>query len=66
MHSATTLLFLAFPIVLGSVFSLVIFLFIPFILVKRIKNEEKVLGEGLKGYKEYKEKVKYRMIPYIW
>jgi len=35
-------------------------------LVKRIKNEEKVLEEGLKGYKEYKEKVKYKMIPFIW
>lgn len=66
MYSATTLLFLSFPIVLGSAIAFIIFLFIPFILVKRIKNEEKVLEEGLKGYKEYKEKVKYRMIPYIW
>lgn len=66
MYLATTLLFLSFPIVLGSIFSFIVFLLIPFILVKRIKNEEKVLGEGLKGYKEYKEKVKYRMIPFIW
>lgn len=66
MYLATTLLFLSFPIVLGSIYSFLIFLFIPFGLVKRIKNEEKVLEEGLKGYKEYKKKVKYRMIPFIW
>lgn len=66
MYFATTLLFLSFPIVLGSVISFIIFLFIPIILVKRIKNEEKVLEEGLKGYKEYKRKVKYRIIPFVW
>jgi len=66
MYLATTLLFLSFPIVLGSIYSFIFFLFIPIILAKRIKNEEKVLEEGLKGYKEYKEKVKYKMIPFIW
>lgn len=66
MYFATTLLFLSFPLVLGSFISFIIFLIFPFTLVKRIKNEEKVLEEGLKGYKEYKQKVKYRMIPFIW
>jgi len=66
MYFATTLLFLSFPLVLGSLISFIVFLAFPFTLVKRIKNEEKVLEEGLKGYKEYKEKVKYKMIPFIW
>ena len=66
MYFATTLLFLSFPLVLGSFVSFIIFLIFPFTLVKRIKNEEKVLEEGLKGYKEYKQKVKYKMIPFIW
>ena len=66
MYFATTILFLSFPVVLGSWFSFAIFCFFPFILVKRIKNEEIVLENGLEGYKEYKQKVKYRMIPYVW
>ena len=66
MYLATTLLFLSFPLVLGSFISFIIFLIFPFTLAKRIKNEEKVLEEGLKGYKEYKKKVKYKMIPFIW
>jgi len=66
MYFATTLLFLSFPIVLGSWISFAIFCFFPFLLVKRIKNEEEVLEKGLEGYKEYKQKVKYRMIPFVW
>lgn len=66
MYFATTLLFLSFPIVLGSWISFGIFLFIPFVLAKRIRNEEIILEEGLNGYKEYKQKVKYKMIPFIW
>jgi protein-S-isoprenylcysteine O-methyltransferase Ste14 len=66
MYFATTLLFLSFPVVLGSWISFAIFCFFPFVLVKRIKNEEIVLENGLEGYKEYKQKVKYRMIPYVW
>lgn len=66
MYLATILLFLSFPIVLGSWLSFVIFCFFPFILVKRIKNEEEVLENGLEGYKEYKQKVKYKMIPFVW
>ena len=66
MYSATILLFLSIPLVLGSVFSFTIFLVYPFIIAKRIKNEEELLEKELKGYKEYKEKVKYRLIPFVW
>ena len=66
MYLSTILLFLSIPLVLGSLLSFLIFMIYPFIIVKRIKNEEKVLEEGLKGYLEYKEKVKYKMIPFIW
>ena len=60
------ILFLSFPIVLGSAIGFLIFLFYPVLLVKRIKNEEMILENGLEGYKEYKERVKYRLIPFIW
>lgn len=66
MYSATLLLFVSMPIVLGSVIALVPFLFYPLIIGKRILNEEKVLSEGLDGYCEYKDKVKYRLIPFVW
>lgn len=66
MYFATTIMFLSFPIVLGSWISFFIFLVYPILMVKRIKNEELVLEQGLQGYKEYKQKVKYRMIPFIW
>jgi len=66
MYSATLILFLSMPIVLGSVYSFIIFLAYPFIIAKRIKHEEKFLEKELSGYREYKEKVKYRLIPYIW
>ena len=66
MYSATLVLFLSMPLVLGSLISFVVFLAYPLIIAKRIRNEEKVLEEGLPGYKEYKQKVKYRLIPYIW
>lgn len=66
MYSATILLFLAIPIVLGSVYSFIIFLAYPFIIAKRIKNEEEFLEKELDGYSEYKQKVKYRLIPFIW
>ena len=66
MYMATVFLFLAMPLVLGSVISFVIMLgYIP-IIVKRIRNEEQVLTKDLKGYEAYKKKVKYRLIPYIW
>lgn len=66
MYTATIFLFLSIPLILGSFISFIIFLFYPFIIVKRLKNEEQVLEKNLKGYKEYKNKVKYRMIPFIW
>lgn len=66
MYSATVLLFLSMPLVLGSLIAFGIFLFYPLILVKRIRNEEEVLEEGLAGYKEYKQKVRYKMIPFVW
>ncbi len=66
MYIATVLMFLAMPLVLGSWIGFVIFLVYPFLTVKRIRNEEEVLEVGLEGYKEYKEKVKYRMIPFVW
>ncbi len=66
MYSATLLLFLSMPLVLGSIYSFVIFLVYPFIIAKRIKNEEELLENELKGYREYKQKVKYRLIPFVW
>ena len=66
MYAITVLLFLSMTLVLGSAISFVIFLVYPFIIAKRIKNEEEVLERELKGYSEYKKKVKYRMIPHIW
>ena len=66
MYMVTVILFLAMPLVLGSAISFIIMLFYIPIIVKRIKNEETVLEQGLKGYKEYKEKVKYRLIPFVW
>ena len=66
MYSVTLLLFLSMPLVLGSVFSFLIFLIYPFLIVKRIKNEEIFLEKELDGYIEYKKKVKYRLIPFIY
>jgi protein-S-isoprenylcysteine O-methyltransferase Ste14 len=66
MYSATVILFLAMPLVLGSLISLVIFLAYPFLIAQRIKHEEAFLEKELAGYREYKEKVKYRLIPYVW
>ena len=66
MYAVTIWLFLSIPLVLGSFFSLLCFLPYPIIMVVRILNEEKVLAEGLDGYADYKKKVKYRLIPFIW
>ena len=66
MYAVTLLLFLSMPLVLGSVISFVIFLAYPLLIARRIKNEEQVLEAGLPGYREYKQKVKYRMIPFVW
>ena len=66
MYSATIILFLSIPLILGSLISFFIMLaYIPIIAI-RINNEEQILEEGLKGYKEYKQKVRYKLIPFIW
>lgn len=66
MYTSTVLLYLAMPVVLGSWIAFVVMLFYPVIIVFRILNEEKVLEQGLEGYREYKQRVKYRLIPFIW
>lgn len=66
MYSVTIILFLSMPLVLGSVISFAIFLTYPIIIAKRIGNEEVVLEKGLEGYAEYKKKVKYKVIPFVW
>lgn len=66
MYAVTVWLFLAIPVVLGSWWALLCFLpYVPVIIV-RIYNEEKVLSTGLSGYKAYKKRVKYRLIPFVW
>ena len=66
MYAATVLLFLTMPLVLGSIISFFVFLIYPIIIAKRIKNEEEVLEKELGGYEEYKKKVKYKLIPFVW
>jgi len=66
MYSVTLLLFLSIPLILGSVYAFFIFFLYPFIIVKRIKGEEKLLEKELEGYSSYMQKVKYRLIPFIW
>ena len=66
MYLATLLMFLPIPLILGSFWGLIPMLLYPVILVIRILNEEKVLTEGLEGYAEYKSKVRYRLIPFVW
>ena len=66
MYSATIILFLSMPLVLGSIISFAIFLTYPIIIAKRIGNEEAVLEKDLDGYIEYKKKVKYKIIPFVW
>lgn len=66
MYMATVLMFMMIPLILSSWISFIIFALYPFVLTFRIRNEEELLTRELKGYKEYKEKVKYRMIPFIW
>lgn len=66
MYMATTVLFLAMPLVLASPISFAVMLLYLPLIAKRIRNEETVLEEGLEGYKEYKQRVKYRVLPFIW
>ena len=66
MYFATVLMFLSIPLILGSFLSLVFLLPYPFVIVVRIKNEEEVLERELGGYSEYKKRVRYRLIPFVW
>ncbi len=66
MYSVTLILFLAIPVILGSWWALLVFLIYPVIIIYRLLNEEKFLEKELDGYVEYENKVKYRLIPYIW
>ena len=66
MYMATILLFLMMPIVLGSWYALIVFAFYPAIIIVRLKDEEDLLTRELPGYAAYKEKVKYRILPFIW
>lgn len=66
MYSATLILFLSMPLVLGSIPSFIVFLAYPAIIVSRLKKEEAFLEEELPSYRQYKHKVKYRLIPFIW
>ena len=66
MYTATIFLFLSMPLVLGSMVAFFVFLLYPILIVARIIYEEKVLEKELDGYTEYKKKVKYRLVPFIW
>jgi protein-S-isoprenylcysteine O-methyltransferase Ste14 len=66
MYTATIFLFLSMPLILGSLISFLVFLIYPILIIIRIINEEKLLEKELIGYIEYKKKVKYRIIPFIW
>jgi len=66
MYMATLLLFLAIPLILGSWYALIAFAFYPVIIIVRLKDEETLLSRELPGYEEYKKKVKYRLIPFVW
>ena len=66
MYAVTVLLFLMIPLVLGSWYALIAFAFYPAVIVVRLKDEEELLTRELPGYAEYKQKVKYRIIPFIW
>lgn len=66
MYLATFLMFLPIPLILGSFWGMIPFALYPVVIIIRIINEEKILTDGLAGYKDYKTKVKYRLIPFVW
>lgn len=66
MYMATVLMFLTMPLILGAAAAVPVFLVYPFLIARRIENEEQVLEADLPGYREYKRKVRYRLIPFIW
>ena len=66
MYTATLLMFLSMPLILGSWWALLLFACYPWLIIKRIQNEEQVLVSGLKGYTDYKKQVRWRLIPWVW
>lgn len=66
MYMATLILFFSMPLILGSLYATIVFFVYPILIAKRIQDEEKLLERELEGYIEYKKKVKYRLIPFIW
>lgn len=66
MYLATILMYLAMPLVLGSAWALLVFAAYPLLIIKRIRNEEEVLLAGLPGYADYQQRVRYRLIPFLW
>ena len=66
MYAATLLLFLSMPLILGSILSLLVMLIYPVLIARRIENEEQVLLRDLPGYEAYRNKVRWRLVPYIW
>jgi protein-S-isoprenylcysteine O-methyltransferase Ste14 len=66
MYAATVLLFMMMPLVLGSWYAVIIFLVYPVLIIVRLKGEEELLIKELPGYEEYRKKVKYRLIPFVW
>ena len=66
MYTATLLMFLSMPIVLGSAWALLVFGVYPILIIRRILNEEQVLEAGLPGYADYQQRVRWRLIPGIW
>ena len=66
MYTATLLMFLSMPLILGSWWALALFAIYPLLIIKRIRNEEQVLASGLKGYADYQKRVRWRLIPWVW
>lgn len=66
MYASTIFLFLSMPLILGSIYAFFVFLAYPFLIAERIKTEEEFLEKELEGYLRYKEKVKYRLLPFVW
>ena len=66
MYTATILMFLSLPLILGSLWALAVFAIYPVLMVLRIRNEEQVLSAGLAGYTDYQQRVPYRLFPWLW
>ena len=66
MYTATLLMFLSMPLILGSWWALALFAIYPLLIIKRIRNEEQVLASGLEGYTDYQQRVRWRLIPWVW